>query len=297
MKEAEWNKQFNIGVDSIDQAHKKLFSIVRKLIQLSEDENHQQWACAEGIKYFKSYAIKHFADEESYMQSIGYKEYEIHKHLHDDMRQKTLPALEKDLSESGYSQKSIHHFLGICLGWLTAHIMIEDRAITGKIPNRWKKDNIGADMKALENGLSNTIQEILKLNTEVVSEHYNGEDFGSSIICRLTYRHKEGQHFQIFFVFEESLILQAVNSMLDMQLKKINQLVLNTAKEISQQIISQAGIRLHLHSQYQLESRHLMTIEQFQKEFNAGSFDYSILFNTRAGYFAFCMKPMERSLP
>ena len=73
VKETEWNKQFRIGVDSIDNAHKKLFSIVRKLIHLSQDENNGQWACAEGIKYFKNYAVKHFADEEAYMQSIGYK--------------------------------------------------------------------------------------------------------------------------------------------------------------------------------------------------------------------------------
>ncbi len=292
VKDAEWSKQFNIGVESIDHAHKKLFSIVRKLIQLSENEDHGQWACAEGIKYFKSYAIKHFADEESYMQSIGYKGYEIHKHLHDDMRYKTLPALEKDLLKSNYSQKSIHHFLGICLGWLTAHIMIEDRAITGKIPNRWKKDNAGADMKALEDGLSDTIQKIFKRKPEIVSEHYNGENFGNSIICRLTYRQEEGQHWHIFLVLEESLVLQAVNSMMDMQLKKIDQLILNAAKEISQQITSQIGIHLHIHSQYRLESNHLITMDQFQKEFYAEYFDYSLLFNTGTGYFAFCIKAM-----
>ena len=131
-KEAEWNNHFNIGVDSIDNAHRKLFSIVRRLIHVSKDENNGQWACAEGIKYFKTYAIEHFTDEETYMKSINYEGYEIHKRLHDGMRYKTLPALEKDLLESDYSQESIQHFLGICLGWLTAHIMIEDRAITGK---------------------------------------------------------------------------------------------------------------------------------------------------------------------
>ena len=33
-KTAKWNKQFNIGVDSIDNAHRKLFSIVQKLTDL-----------------------------------------------------------------------------------------------------------------------------------------------------------------------------------------------------------------------------------------------------------------------
>ena len=162
-KEAEWNNRFNIGVDSIDNAHRKLFSIVRKLINLSRNENNGKWACAEGIKYFKSYAIEHFTDEENYMKSISYEGYEQHKSLHDDMRYKTIPALEKDLTRSGYSQESIHHFLGICLGWLTAHIMIEDRAITGKAANRRQKNGAGKNLSALEDALAETIEEIFRL--------------------------------------------------------------------------------------------------------------------------------------
>ena len=72
-KETEWNKHFNIGIDSIDNAHRKLFSIVCRLIHLSVDENNGHWACAEGIKYFKTYATEHFMDEEAYMRSIGYE--------------------------------------------------------------------------------------------------------------------------------------------------------------------------------------------------------------------------------
>lgn len=288
-KDVEWNERFNIGVDSIDNAHRKLFSIVRKLLNLSRNENHGQWACAEGIKYFKSYAIEHFANEEAYMQSIGYKDYEMHKDLHDNMRYKTLPALEKDLLESNYSQESIQHFLGICLGWLTVHIMIEDRAITGKFQASWTHGKEGKDVEALEDALSDTVQEIFKLQTEIVSEHYSGENFGKSIISRLVYHSKEGKQIQIFLVLEESLALQAVNSMLDMPLKKVDKLVINTVKEISTQITKRLGIYLHPSLQYQLDSNHIMTMEQFRKEFYAESFYYSLLFNTGVGYFAFCI--------
>ena len=289
-KEAEWNNHFNIGVDSIDNAHRKLFSIVRKLIHLNKDENNGQWACAEGIKYFKNYAIDHFADEEAYMQSIGYHGYEIHKHLHDDMRFKTLPALEKDLLESDYSQESIHHFIGICLGWLAAHIMIEDRAITGKIPNRWKKDNAGKNITALEGALTDFVQKIWGLPAEIVSEHYNGENFGNSMIVRLIYRSKEKKKIQIFLVLEESLILHTVSSMLDMPLTKMDKLVANAVRELSQQIADQIILHFRLSLQYQLESSHFMTPEQFQTEFSAEYFSYSLLFNTGTGYFAFCIK-------
>ena len=224
------------------------------------------------------------------MQSIGYQGYEVHKHLHDDMRSKTLPALEKDLLESNYSQESIHHFIGICLGWLTAHIMIEDRAITGKISNRWKKDNAGKNITALEGALTDFVQKIWGLPAEIVSEHYNGEDFGNSMIVRLIYRSKEKKKIQIFLVLEEILIFHTVSSMLDMPLTKMDNLVANAVRELSQQIADQIILHFRLSLQYQLESSHFMTPEQFQTEFSAEYFSYSLLFNTGTGYFAFCIK-------
>ena len=292
-KEAEWNNHFNIGVDSIDNAHRKLFSIVRKLIHLNKDENNGQWACAEGIKYFKNYAIDHFADEEAYMQSIGYEGYEVHKRLHDDMRYKTLPALEKDLTESNYSQESIHHFLGSCLGWLTAHIMIEDRAITGRVPNKWKKDNAGADRDALKDALSATIREIFRLQPQVVSEHYSGDDFGTSLIIRLTYHSKDRKRVKIYMLLEESLVLRTVSAMLNIPLNKMDKLVMNAGRELALQIAEQLGMHCGLSSQYQLESSHFMTAEQFRKTFYLEVFDYSLLFNTGCGYFAFSVTVSE----
>lgn len=289
-KEMEWNKHFNIGVNSIDNAHRKLFSIVRRLVHLSTDENNGPWACAEGIKYFKNYTAEHFADEERYMQSIGYKGYEIHKHLHDDMRYKTIPALEKDLTKSDYSQESIHHFLGICIGWLTTHILIEDRAITGKISNRWKTDHAGADMDALKNALIITLQEIFRLQIEIVSEHYSGEDFGSGMIIRLIYRSTDEKKVQVFMILEESLILRTVSAMLGMPLTKMDKLVMNAGKEISLKVVDQLAVYCRQTSQYQLESSHFITPEQFGMTFYSEMADYSLLLNTGYGYFAFCVK-------
>ena len=62
MAEIKWNDRFNLGVDEIDKAHQKLFSIVNKLIAFTENPAKQRHACKEGIKYFKSYTIKHFAE-------------------------------------------------------------------------------------------------------------------------------------------------------------------------------------------------------------------------------------------
>lgn len=70
MAEIKWNDRFNLDVEEIDKAHQKLFTIVNKLIAFTENPEKQQHACKEGIKYFKNYAVKHFAEEEAYMQAL-----------------------------------------------------------------------------------------------------------------------------------------------------------------------------------------------------------------------------------
>jgi len=42
MSEIKWNDRFNLGVDEIDKAHQKLFSIVNKLIAFTENPAKQQ---------------------------------------------------------------------------------------------------------------------------------------------------------------------------------------------------------------------------------------------------------------
>ena len=44
MNEVKWNDRFNLGVDTIDKAHQRLFSIIGKLIALNEDTAKQQHA-------------------------------------------------------------------------------------------------------------------------------------------------------------------------------------------------------------------------------------------------------------
>mgnify|MGYP001113067658 CR=1 FL=1 len=292
-KEIEWKERFNIGVENIDKAHQNLFSIVRKLIYLNQEEKKGQWACAEGIKYFKNYAVKHFAEEEAYMLSIHYPGYEIHKRLHDDLRYKTLPALERDLVMSEYSPESIRHFLGICLGWLSGHILVEDRAITGDISAKWKKEQSVLNIETLETAIADTIEEIFKRQTNIVSEHYGGEDFGTCLIFRQTYQHRENKRLKVFFILEERLILQTVGAMLGINLSKIDKLVSEAGKELSQQVIQRIGLNFQSSGQYKPVDSHIITRGQLQQEFNLAYPDYGLLLDTGYGYFAFCIKTEE----
>lgn len=103
-----WQDRFNIGVEFIDREHRKLFSIMNKLFSSNGQEEKGQWVYQEGIKYFKNHAMKHFTEEEVYMASIGYPGFETHRRIHDNFRQKTLPALERELEQTAYSTDAVN---------------------------------------------------------------------------------------------------------------------------------------------------------------------------------------------
>lgn len=285
----KWNDRFNLGVDSIDKAHQKLFSIVHKMVNLNDDEKNRKWICEEGIKYFKNYAIKHFADEEAYMQSIGYSGYSTHKRIHDNMKNKTLPALEKDMAESEFSVESVQHFLGICIGWLTSHIMLEDHAITGRVNNKWVHEwTETADV--FEETIIRVMNELFRLKTEIVSEHYTGEDFGKKTCYRLIYCDNTGKRTQIFFIFEEKLILYFINRLIGVQLTKINKVVVDAVAQIAQQFMKRIAMYYNIYGINKLEKNNLLTEDQLNNEFSIAYPKYSMLFNTGVGYFALCVK-------
>ena len=182
MNKVVWKDSYKIGVDFIDKEHQVLFSRVNKLLKLSQNEEKNEWVCREGVKYIKHHTEEHFEHEEAYMQSIQYSEYEIHKRLHDDFRFVTLPALEEELEETGYSMESIRHFLGVCIGWVVSHTQMEDQAIVGKTASKWTNIPHDKEKDALEATIVQIAKEMFHLDAKMISGQYAGEDFGK-VVC------------------------------------------------------------------------------------------------------------------
>lgn len=291
MKEIKWNERFNIGVESIDGAHRKLFSIVGKLIALNEDETKQQHACREGIKYFKNYTAQHFADEEAYMQSIGYPDLAVHKSLHDSLRYKTIPALEAEMEAQNYSTESVGHFLGICVGWLNGHIIVEDRAITGKNPHKWVHQPDDDELESLEKALTQALESLSQSDVDVISRRYSGEEFstGKTLCFRLTYRPEDKKLVRIYLVYEESLVLHTLSEILGKDIYKIDQTVITAMKLLSEQFVNRLKTHFPPAEHCPLERNDMLTFDQFVRTFDKEFPPYSLLFSAEGkGYFAFC---------
>lgn len=287
MSHIKWDKSYEIGVDFIDKEHQVLFSTMDKLLKLSESEEKSEWVCREGIKYLKNHTDQHFEHEEKYMQSIGYSEYEIHKHLHDDFRYKTVPALEEEMKESQYSPDSIRHFLGVCIGWVISHTLTEDQAIVGKTGSKWGKIPHDKEKEALETTIIQLVQEIFQLKAKMISGQYAGEDFGNVFCCRFVYSGENKERWQVTLVYEDRILLRFVSNILNTEYPKVDDMVLNVTRYLSRQFLEQIRERIPAFDLMTLEDESLLTHEQLLKDFEREHPSCSLLFSTEEGYFAF----------
>ena len=284
-----WQDRFKIGVDIIDKEHKKLFGIMNRLLTFSEKDMKSQWVCEEGIKYFKEHAIKHFTEEETYMASIGYHGFETHRRIHDKFRLYTLPALEKELIKTNYSPDSVGHFIGVCAGWLVAHTLTEDRAITGKVMSKWGELMPEEYQDALKQTIIELYQELFQCVPQVISEHYGGEKFGKGIYYRLVYTSEEGKNWEVLFVFEEKLLMNTTGVLLGEKNNNLNAILVNATRYMARQFIERLRAFFPTVSECEVKEENLLTYEQFQRHFEQQHPQSSLLFDTGEGYFAFCV--------
>lgn len=288
-----WSDEYNIGVDVIDKEHKRLFKIINKLFAFGEEEKKSQWACQEGIKYFKEHAIKHFAEEENFMLSTNYKGYETHRQLHEGFRQKTLPALEQELEHTNYSPGAVNHFLGVCAGWLIGHTLTEDQAIVGGGTSKWTNLLPEEEHEAMKKAILQLLYDMFKLESHVISETYSGEKFGKGVYYRLLYSAgqedgEEEKECEIILVFEEKLLVNTVGKALGLKTNKLDSMLINATRYTARQFVERIRDHLPNVELTELKEENLLTYEEFRNIFERETLQVSLLFDTGEGYFSYC---------
>ncbi|MCI8418813.1 MAG: response regulator [Lachnospiraceae bacterium] len=284
-----WKEEFNIGVDVIDREHQRLFAIINKLFALGEEERKGRKACEEGIKYFYEHAMKHFADEEKYMESIHYENLKVHRRIHRGFRDDTLPALEDELREADYSSEAVEHFLAVCAGWLIGHTLTEDMAIVGEKMSQWEDLLPQAELEAMKKVITKLLYQMFQLKSQVISEAYGGEKFGNGIYYRLVYgREQDEKKWEIILVFEEKILVNTVGKLMGIKSDKLNAMLINAARYTASQFVFHVMEHFPSVRSYEMQEENLLTYEEFQRVFEKKP-QVSLLFNTDEGYFSYCV--------
>lgn len=287
----EWREEFNIGIESIDKEHRQLFSIINKLILMEQEGTNIEWTCKEGIKFFRSHAYAHFANEEAYMSLINYEGLKQHKLLHQGFRENMLPVLEQELERTNYSKESLEHFLGVCAGWLIGHTLTEDMAITGKKDSeRWNNLFSGDEQNGIKKVVVQQMFNIFHVEAQLVSDRYGAEKFGNGIYYRLVYGASGvDEKIEIFLVFEEQMIINTLGKVLGVHTNELDTMLLHAARYSARQLVNRIMECFPTLENYGLEEEDFLSYSEFHRLMVKGEHQLSMLFDTGAGYFAYCM--------
>ncbi len=114
-----WDQSLDVGVDQMNEQHKKLVGLMDILSQNSLAGVSKEGLMS-GCQELVDAVTKHFKDEENYMESIAFPFLEAHKNSHVKLLA-DLNQLLEDFKNSTGSQSN-EKFLNFFNVWILTHI-------------------------------------------------------------------------------------------------------------------------------------------------------------------------------
>jgi len=123
MKTLEWKDKYSVGVELIDDQHKKMVAVINQLIEVISSAPDKE-KIAEIIKQLVEYKQFHFDTEEKYFKEFNYEEAEEHIAKHREFTVK-LGKLQEEFGDDlmGFSFALVD-FLE---DWLVDHLLTMDQ--------------------------------------------------------------------------------------------------------------------------------------------------------------------------
>lgn len=122
-----WTEDLSVGVALVDEQHKIWFEKAEQLFDAGKKGQAKEFI-GQLLDFLDDYTKKHFNDEENYMRSIKYPEYDRQKSLHTAFITQ-LENLKKEFRESGGNILVVLNANQMVIDWLVKHISNEDKKI------------------------------------------------------------------------------------------------------------------------------------------------------------------------
>jgi hemerythrin len=133
----DWTDKMSVGVEEIDEQHKKLVGIINHLhdsLKTNSFKEELKIIFMELIDYTKY----HFEAEEKIMEEAGYEDLEAHKKQHQKFVNKLLRM--KDRCYMGKEEISVE-LSSFLSSWMLGHILRSDKDYTEVVLNSdWYKN-------------------------------------------------------------------------------------------------------------------------------------------------------------
>lgn len=122
MKDIVWGHVLSVGVDEIDEDHRKLVNIFNILNHAVTDGESSEYLAAV-LEELVNCTVWHFSHEERLMLKYGYEGIEEHKATHRELIE-SAKEMQQNLLQAGESMSD--EDIEVLERWLTGHILTDD---------------------------------------------------------------------------------------------------------------------------------------------------------------------------
>lgn len=119
----DFQAEFLLGIDEIDAEHRTLVDLLNETHALIS-EGQREAARTRFVETLSAYVNEHFANEEAFMERIGFPGIEDHRKIHENFKASFNDL--KPLIET-YDDEAFRKALGDAFSWIVMHIGKTDR--------------------------------------------------------------------------------------------------------------------------------------------------------------------------
>lgn len=119
-----WSGLYSVGVEEIDDQHKRFFALIGELFQANDSGVDTETLPPYLLKELAAYAEYHFATEEKYFDLYHYEHAEEHKSEHRMFKERVAELTTHHESGGADTIALLAEFMG---DWLANHIAQSDK--------------------------------------------------------------------------------------------------------------------------------------------------------------------------
>ncbi len=121
----KWSDSLSVGVEEIDEQHKKLIEYINRLHHATQAQPVDDLQVSMIIASLIDYAATHFTTEEYYFEEFAYPDKEEHQKIHASFVEKIQDVHRRFMS----NERSVvgKDLLSYLKAWLIDHIQIQDK--------------------------------------------------------------------------------------------------------------------------------------------------------------------------
>lgn len=125
MAEIKWSKELSVGVEMIDDQHKKLIGIVNTLLTAIEQDQDKEILNDIFIQ-LREYTVFHFSCEQDLMSEIHYPKRGTQMEAHTNLK-KDVKNFQRQIYL--HEEPTTAEVLSFMKGWMLDHILTHDREL------------------------------------------------------------------------------------------------------------------------------------------------------------------------